>query len=515
MKLEQKYIEQALLHLLKQSDSDLFPRPIEIDIISELEQEAIEFLSDLDLEQIKPNPSRKFLIPKGYLTYRSATQLDPLDGIFLTAIIYQYGNLLENKRLPRSDNRVFSSRFFPDNNGNLYDLNHSWESFWKECSKLAKKYSYIVKLDISDFYNQIYHHTLENQLIDCELPDQIIKWIINLLKSITANVSRGIPVGPHSIHLLAETSINPVDNSLISRKIEFCRYVDDFILFCNSKKEAEILVFTLAEILDKQQRLYLQSQKTKVFTSKEFESHCHEMIFDRPINDLEKGIVDIIKKYSGGNPYRPVYLNEISKTDLKKFKEDSINIIFDDYLKQKDIDYVRLRWFIRRLSQVGHPSGVKYCLEHFMELTPAIGEICQYFISVRNTSNIQWLDVGKSLLELLKDDLIKSNEYSQISIYSLFNRNIQLNHLHALLDSYKNASQLLQREIIIAAYQNRASDWIRELKESYNGMDPWTRRALLIASSILPKDERKHFLKSVTQYTKMEELIIKWVKSKE
>lgn len=239
------------------------------------------------------------------------------------------------------------------------------------------------------------------------------------------------------------------------------------------------------------------------------------MIFDRPINNLEKGIVDIIKKYSGGNPYRPVYLNEISKTDLKKFKEDSINIIFDDYLKQKDIDYVRLRWFIRRLSQVGHPSGVKYCLEHFMELTPAIGEICQYFISVRNTSNIQWLDVGKSLLELLKDDLIKSNEYSQISIYSLFNRNIELNHLHALLDSYKNASQLFQREIIIAAYQNRASDWIRELKESYNGMDLWTRRALLIASSILPKDERKHFLKSVTPNTKMEELIIKWAKSKE
>lgn len=268
MKLEQKSIEWALLHLLKQSDSDLFPRPIEIDIITELEQEAIEFLSDLDLEQIKPNPSRKFLIPKGYLTYRSATQLDPLDGIFLTAIIYQYGNLLEKKRLPRSDNRVFSSRFFPDNNGNLYDLNHSWKSLWKECSKLAKKYSYIVKLDISDFYNQIYHHTLENQLIDCRLPNQIIKWIINLLKSITANVSRGIPVGPHSIHLLAETSINPVDNSLISRKIEFCRYVDDFILFCNSKKEAEILVLLSQKYLINSKDYIYKARKQKYLLEK-------------------------------------------------------------------------------------------------------------------------------------------------------------------------------------------------------------------------------------------------------
>ena len=204
MKVDSDSLKWTINHLVTLSDSDLFPRPIELDVISELGESAITFLSNLDLAQATPGPSRRFIVPKDNLSYRTATQLDPLDSIFLAAIIYKYGGLLEQKRRPKDEERVFSYRFFPDNSGHFYDLDFSWNLFWKKCLEKSIDYPYTVILDISDFYNQIYHHTLENQLIECGLPNQVVKWIMKLLKSITVGVSRGIPIGPHSVHLLAE-----------------------------------------------------------------------------------------------------------------------------------------------------------------------------------------------------------------------------------------------------------------------------------------------------------------------
>jgi hypothetical protein len=43
---------------------------------------------------------------------------------------------------------------------------------------LAGKYPYIVKTDIVDFYNQIYHHTLENQIDECGIDDEYKNAII-------------------------------------------------------------------------------------------------------------------------------------------------------------------------------------------------------------------------------------------------------------------------------------------------------------------------------------------------
>lgn len=514
MKVDLDSLRWSINHLITKSDSDLFPRPIEFEIVSKLGEPAIKFLSQLDLNQINPSSSRRFIVPKSNLSYRTATQLNPLDSILLSALVYKYGNLLEQKRLPKDENRVFSYRFSPDKAGNFYDLTFSWNLFWKTCYEKSKKYPYVVILDISDFYNQIYHHSIENQMAECGLPNQALKWIMNLLKSITAGVSRGIPVGPHSVHLLAETSINPIDKSLVSHSIDFCRYVDDIIIFSNSETESKTIIFQVAEILDKQQRLILQNQKTRIMKRDKFQKYCAEMIEDRPINDLEGNILNIIKKYSGGNPYQTVYLSKISKNDLKQFNETSINKILSDYLSKSKPDYIRLRWFIRRLSQVGHPSGIKYCLDHFDELTPAISEICQYFVSVSNFADIEWPDVGDKLIQLLENELIMSNEYFQMSIYSLFNRKIELNHLDKLLKNYKTISPLFQREIIISAYKNSASDWIRELKEHYMGMDIWTKRAFLIACSILPREEKKYFVNRIQpSCNNLDKLIIEWTKN--
>lgn len=113
----------------------------------------------------------------------------------------------------------------------------------------------------------------------------------------------------------------------------------------------------------------------------------------------------------------------------------------------------------------------------------------------------------------MDDELIKANEYFYIAIINLFSSNANLNHLDKLLGLYKSSSPEVRRKIIFAAYESNASSWVRELKEDFSTLDPWSRRAMLIACSILPEDERQHYLKHIKKNPNLsitELIMIEW-----
>lgn len=513
MKLNESSIKWAINHLFRYSDTDLFPKPAEFDIINSLGQEAIDLIKEIDVGNSEIGAARRFIVPKEELSYRTATQLDPLDNILLTAIVYEFGNLIEQKRIPASEKKVFSYRFDPTVDYALYNYDISWLQFWDECKIRANGNKYIVTLDIADFYNQIYHHVIENQMIVCGVPNQIKKWVLALFEKVTAKVSRGIPIGPHATHIFSEMSLIPVDNSLSIKGYNFCRFVDDYIFFCNDYDEAKSIVYNMASILDKQQRLILQKQKTKIWEYDEFIKHCDEMIQDRPINQHEREIIDIIRRHSGGSPYLSIDTRNLTNDELKYFNDDIVEKIIEDYLKGNDPNYTRLRWFIRRLSQVGVSCAVKYFINNLEKLTPAISDICHYFISVKDTYSGDWKDLGAKILELLKNPVILSNEYFQLTLLSLFWRNISLNHLHTLIQIYPHSSNEIKRKILLAAHESNAADWIRELKESYGNFDPWSKRAFFVSIHSLPIEERKFFITNMVHSTSvLEDLMIKWAK---
>ncbi|MFN6559248.1 MAG: RNA-directed DNA polymerase [Nostoc sp. ChiSLP01] len=514
MKLQENSLRWALNHVVKYSDTDLFPKPVEFDILHEIENEAINRIKDIDLGNYQPHPSRRFIVPKDEISYRIATQLDPLDNIILTAIIYEFGQLIENRRILISENKVFGYRFAPQSDWSLYNPTISWSEFWLNCKNKISSYKYAVSLDIADFYNQIYHHNIENQLEDCKFPNQVKKWLMNLLESITAKVSRGIPVGPHATHLLGELSLIPVDNSLSWKGLDFCRFVDDIIIFCNSKQEASIIIYQMAEILDKQQRLILQRQKTKIYTADELHQHCISMTKDQPINNHEENIINIIKMYSSSNPYTTINITKLPDPQLYFFSKHFVTQILSEYLSSEQPNYTRIRWFLRRLSQVGIPSGVEFCIDNIDILTPAISDICHYLIAVNNNYNSDWKLLGSKILNIVNSEIIKSNEYFQITLMSLFARNASLNNASRLIALYQNSPSSLRREILLSAYSQNMGDWIRELKESYTSMDIWCKRAFIIASTSLPVEERKFFLNYLKDNNLLNELLGKWAKSK-
>ncbi len=510
MTIEDDSIRWAIDFLENHSDGDLFPKILEINAISTMKDDLAKAISCKDLLSIKPGSCRRFIVPKDDISYRQATQLDPQDSIILSALIYQYGSGIEQRRLP--DSTVFSYRFSPDINIGLYSNKSAWNDFWDSALRESNNFSDILYCDIADFYNQIYHHTIENQLIASSFPNKAIKWIVSLLESTTAGVSRGVPVGPHPIHLIAEASMIPIDNSLLHKSIRFLRFADDIIIFCDSEKAAKKALSTVADTLDKQQRLMLQRHKTRIYKSEEFRKICRSMIEDRPISDDEEQVLTVIRKYSGGGPYSKVSYEKISNEDWKGLSGDLISNIIREYIRQGEIDYIRLRWFYRRLTQIGHPGAIEVSLEELENLGPCFANICTYLFSVQSLNPAQWLQIGDRLLNLLQSEEVQENEYFRLSILSLFTKNKQINHFPALAKSYQSSEPFVRREIILSAKQNLAFDWLREYKESYQNMDSWQRIAYIYGCSGFPKDERKYFLSRCNIERPFEEVLAKWSK---
>ena len=265
MQLQSSSVRWAIDFIANHSDGDLFPRILEYDAILAQREHFTGLLEKADLNQLRPGPSRRFIVPKDEISYRQATQLDPQDSIILSALLYQYGQGIEDRRL--DSKIVFSYRFGPSDEHGLYSSQSAWNEFWEEAKDLAARSSEVLYCDIADFYNQIYHHTIENQLIESGFPNQAIKWILNLLGSTTADVSRGVPVGPHSVHLLAEAALIPIDNALASYGLTFRRFADDILVFCDNRKQTRSVLARVASVLDKQQRLMLQRHKTRILSS--------------------------------------------------------------------------------------------------------------------------------------------------------------------------------------------------------------------------------------------------------
>lgn len=169
--LDSGSVRFALDFLARHSDGDIFPPLPELSSISEQPEPLVTRLVGTPLNTLPPQPSRRLLVPKDDLSYRQATQLHPQDSVLLTALLHQYGDSIERRRL--SSETVFSYRFHPTVEDGLYGSERLWNAFWSVAG--VQSAPYVLYCDIADFYNQISHHTLENELAASGFPNQAIK----------------------------------------------------------------------------------------------------------------------------------------------------------------------------------------------------------------------------------------------------------------------------------------------------------------------------------------------------
>lgn len=126
------------------------------------------------------------------------------------------------------------------------------------CQQFARKYKYVLQCDIAQFFPSIDHEILCVTLKKM-LPDESISWLIDRILAsgrgvlaneydtvyfpdddlLSVNRPRGLPIGNLTSQWWANCYMNPCDH-FVRRELgcqAYVRYVDDFLLFGDDKKE--------------------------------------------------------------------------------------------------------------------------------------------------------------------------------------------------------------------------------------------------------------------------------------
>ncbi len=166
------------------------------------------------------------------------------------------------------------------------------------CQQFIRKFDYVLKADIRKYFPSIDHKILKTLIAEkiiCSKTLTLIKLIIdnsNLQESIVDYFSgddlftliqrrKGLPMGNLTSQFLANLYLSPLDHFIkdeLSIK-GYVRYVDDFVIFHNSKIRLHEVRSQMEHFLAKELRLRVHPNKTQVFPTKNSVSFLGQRIF--------------------------------------------------------------------------------------------------------------------------------------------------------------------------------------------------------------------------------------------
>ncbi|GMM59917.1 RNA-directed DNA polymerase [Novosphingobium pituita] len=155
----------------------------------------------------------------------------------------------------------------------FFDRARSWRSY-KEATLqepvLKEDDAVVIQTDIASFYEHIYHHRLENVILDLAANGSTIALQIDrILNKLASGRSFGLPVGGQCARVLAEVMMTPIDQSLSDAGLIWHRYVDDFTLVCRSQQDAYKALSVLSHALT-DYGLSLNRSKTTFLSAKHY-----------------------------------------------------------------------------------------------------------------------------------------------------------------------------------------------------------------------------------------------------
>lgn len=491
-KLAKTHIQWAIKHIGKEGDTDIISIPFEHRLMQKNKQEVVTSLSDIDITNHEWKNIRRFMAQKDAVSFRRVCQLDPVDAILFAALISQNKGKI-TKYLSEYTTNTYSHRLSCTVDGEMYERGDGWSRFWEDSIDKANENecNFVVVTDLVDFYNQIYHHTIENQLSEANISKPHQTAIKRLLQYDTDKVSRGIPVGPHPSHALAELSLAPIDGFLMESGIEYCRYVDDIHLFVNSSPEATIQLSKLVQALDIH-KLSLNRTKTRIVPADEFVLEARRRARNDPINSIESRFLELVSDNTD-NPYEEVEIDDLDEDVMEELYGLALNDVLDDYLKAEHIDYPRIGWFLRRLSQVGIPGSAEFVVDHMNDLLPVIADVAKYLSRI-DVDTSQAIQLGETLCLSLENEVIANSEYLSACILTSFSNSPEFNNFPEFASLY-GGNAMVKRKVVLAAQAQEKVDWIRKLKQDFPSGDVWLKRAILYACGTLPYDESKTYIK--------------------
>ena len=484
--IQESSLEWALLHLTRYYDSDFFPRLFEFDAIKSDWSNIKKYILSIDLEEYAPKSPLVYLAPKPNGNFRVVHQLDPIDSLIFTALIYENYTEIEAFRIPEYRKIACSYRIKPNPSGSFFERDSTgYQEFIESAEELSEdpENEYVLVCDITDFYNQIYLHRVNN--VYNEAGTTIGKVLEDFLSGLNTNISKGIPVGPAASIIIAESIMADIDKKILSYTDNFTRYVDDIYIFFKTLKEAKTVLHDLIKYLYSNHRLVFSSDKTTIMTSEEF----HENYLKNDETIEKHAIHEKLEELASGDysPREEIEFEELEESEKFKIRSEAYKKLFPEAIKFGKVDLGLMRHLLRQAGRYKVRTIIPDIFSNFDNLLPVLREIVIYFERVLTERVvIKYETEFNSLL---------SNKFLHLPFVNLWTFTLFQNKSFNVVDIKIDYSKILRiREQAFIALRKKDTVWLKDKKDGLDTLGYWDKRAILFTASILSLDEMRHWL---------------------
>jgi RNA-directed DNA polymerase len=128
---------------------------------------------------------------------------------------------------------------------------------------------WVVDADLKSYFDTIDHHKLMQRVEEKVADGRLLRLIrMYLEQGIMEDMNlwipeQGTPQGAIISPLLANIFLNPLDHMMARQGMEMVRYADDFVIFCQSREQAE-KALELVKAWTEEQNLKLHPEKTRI-----------------------------------------------------------------------------------------------------------------------------------------------------------------------------------------------------------------------------------------------------------
>ena len=420
--VNKEHCRRAIKDVSDYGDNDVLP----FDIDNRFFRDKMEDLQDLllifasKMEKKKPKDaaeelkkftifSERLLAPAGYSGFRITTKIHPFWNAYLNSLAIAVAAVHE----PNRSSRTYSYRYKSDGDS-LFDRNSSWRVFREKTIADIDESStknVVVQTDISSFYEHVYHHRLENFIADLLPPNSNIPTQIDrILTKLAVGRSFGLPVGGQGARILAEIILASIDRTLDASSIRWYRFVDDFVLIAEDRRDAYRILGVLANALS-DLGLSLNRSKTSILTTKHYSDYANfqlhgslgdeqllreiDLHFDpysdsptESYNELKETIAQIdisriIREEEGKAQADPFIVAQIGRT-LKFLEPDQALELCITLLSERNLHTFRASWstIMRGIGNVRADESFCGIHERLDEHIDEVVEHSQHLLSV-------------------------------------------------------------------------------------------------------------------------------------
>lgn len=533
MILKEASLDFAREHIESYYDSDFFPKRDEYVAVWMNWTDVKKHLTGTNVEKLPLELPRAMPAAKLGGGYRIVHQLEPLSAIVYTALAHEVAPGIEASRA--SATIAFAYRIVLSA-GSFFAPGNSYAAFIEQCRELAASHSHVLATDVADFYNRIYIHRVENSIAAASpnLAKQA-KAVEGFLMGLNVKASQGIPVGPAASVVLAEAVMTDVDQLLATRGLKHARYVDDMRVFANSRQELEVALEELAHHLFDAQRLQLSPSKTSICSGEEFllglsfpEEHESKELVElaRAVCSYDGGasadddVAELVEKYlDTAAPRAPAAPGDwFSKMlrDMESELEERREVIRKGVLKallleglaQAPIDLGRVRHSLRQARRWLVADLADDVLGNVDRLEPAFPDVALYLQSLGREPTLARIADIRGLLTCAA--FVRSR-FIRHWVYWYVSGSADLIG-DGFIGPFFWANAPIEWQMR-GARTTRNLAKMRQQRSAIGSLGMWDRRAVIMASEVMPQHERGPWLDGLPKHDALEGWLAKWAKA--